>query len=164
MTVFEPGPTTQRVTLIEPPRGWSSLQLREIWAHRELLWVLTRRDLKVRYKQTVLGVAWAVIQPVFAMLIFSVIFGRFAKIPSDDLPYPLFVYAALLPWVFFANAVSNAGTSLIAATQLVNRVYMPRIIIPASAIGGSLIDFAVSCAVLLLMLWYYQVDLTFSLA
>ncbi|MDH3638004.1 MAG: ABC transporter permease [Gammaproteobacteria bacterium] len=154
---------TRRETLIEPHRGWSALHLREIWAHRELLLVLTLRDLKVRYKQTVLGVTWAIIQPLFTMLIFSIVFGRFAKIPSDGHPYPLFVYAALLPWVFFANAVSSAGMSLIGSAQLVNKVYLPRIIIPTSTIGSALVDFSVSFAVLLLMLWYFEINLSLSL-
>ncbi len=152
-----------RVTIIEPARGWSTLNIAELWAYRELLWVLTLRDLKVRYQQTVLGVAWAIIQPVVTMLIFSLVFGRFAKIPSDGHPYPLFVYAGLLPWLFFANAVSSAGMSLVASAQLVNKVYLPRVIIPTSSIGSGLVDFAISSSVLLAMLWYFGVGISASL-
>lgn len=150
-----PSETTHRETLIEPPRRWSGLQLRDMWCYRELLWVLVLRDLKVRYQQTVLGIAWAIIQPLVTMLIFSVIFGLFAKIPSDGYPYPLFVFAGLLPWIFFANAVSTASMSLIGSSQLVNKVYLPRLIIPASATGSSLVDFAVSFLLLMPLLWYY---------
>ena len=145
----------EHVTIIEPSRGWRTLDLKELWAYRELLWVLTARDIKVRYKQTVLGFAWAIIQPVMMMVVFSIFFGRLAGMPSDGFPYPIFVYAGLLPWTFFANAVSTSGNSLIGSTQLVSKVYFPRLIIPLASVGGGLVDFALSAAVLLLlMLWY----------
>ncbi|MGH8106389.1 MAG: ABC transporter permease, partial [Arenimonas sp.] len=145
----------QHTTVIEPPKGWRMLDWRELWAYRELLWVLTARDIKVRYKQTVLGAAWAILRPVLTMLIFSVVFGMMAKMPSDGLPYPVFVYAALLPWTFFAAAISTSGQSLVGSTHLVSKVYFPRLIIPLSSIGAGLVDFAISTVILLLMmLWY----------
>ncbi len=145
----------QHLTLIEPLQGWRMLDWRELWAYRELLWVLTARDIKVRYKQTVLGAAWAVLRPLLTMLIFSVVFGRLAKMPSDGVPYPVFVYAALLPWTFFAAAISTSGQSLVGSTHLVSKVYFPRLIIPLSSIGAGLVDLAISTVILLLlMLWY----------
>jgi len=145
----------EHINVIEPQRGWRALDLRELWAYRELLAVLTMRDVKVRYKQTVLGVAWAVIQPLFAMILFSLIFGRLAKIPSDGLPYPIFVYAGLLPWTFFANALTTSGNSLVGQQHLISKVYFPRLIIPLSSVGTGLIDFAISSVILLLLMVYY---------
>lgn len=145
----------EHVTVIEPTRGWRMLDLREIWAYRELLWVLTARDVKVRYKQTVLGVGWAVLRPLLTMLIFSVVFGRLAKMPSDGIPYPVFVFAALLPWTFFAGAVATSGGSLVGSASLVSKVYFPRLIIPLSSVGAGLIDLLIATVfLLLLMLWY----------
>jgi len=145
----------QHVTVIEPARGWRMLDWRELWAYRELLWVLTARDVKVRYKQTVLGAAWAIVRPLLTMLIFSVVFGRFAKMPSDGYPYPIFVYAALLPWTFFASAITVSGQSLVGSAPLVSKVYFPRLIIPLSSVGAGLIDLLISTGILLmLMLWY----------
>lgn len=143
------------LTVIQPSRGWRVHDFRELWAYRELLLVLTARDVKVRYKQTVLGFAWAIIQPVMLMVVFSIFFGRLAEMPSDGHPYPIFVYAALLPWTFFANAIGTSSNSLIGSTQLVSKVYFPRLIIPLASVGGGLVDFAISAGVLLLlMLWY----------
>jgi len=143
------------LTVIEPARGWRALNFKELWAYRELFLVLVQRDIKVRYKQTVLGVVWAVLQPVLTMLIFTVIFGGLAKIPSDGYPYAIFVFAALLPWTFFANAVSTSSMSLVASANMVSKVYFPRIIIPLASIGGGLIDLIISTFVLLsLMAWY----------
>lgn len=150
-------PSPAPLTLIRPRAGWRSLDLKELWAYRELLWVLTLRDIKVRYKQTVLGVAWAVIQPVVTMVVFSIFFGRLAKLPSDGIPYPIFVYAALLPWTFFANALSNSANSLLGSANLVSKVYFPRLIIPLSSVGAGLIDFAVSAVILLILMLYYGV-------
>jgi homopolymeric O-antigen transport system permease protein len=151
------------VTIIEPQRGWRLLDLKELWAYRELLYVLTMRDIKVRYKQTVLGFAWAVIQPVMMMVVFSIFFGGFAKMPSDGFPYPIFVYAALLPWTFFANAITNSANSLVGSANLVSKVYFPRLIIPLSSIGSGLVDFAIAAAVLLLLMVYYGVSWTLNL-
>ena len=143
------------LTVIEPAKGWRALNFRELWAYRELFLVLVQRDIKVRYKQTVLGVVWAVLQPVLTMLIFTVIFGGLAKIPSDGYPYAIFVFAALLPWTFFANAVSTSSISLVNSANMVSKVYFPRIIIPLASIGGGLIDLMISTVVLLsLMVWY----------
>jgi len=153
----------QHTTLIEPPKGWRMLDWRELWAYRELLWVLTARDIKVRYKQTVLGAAWAILRPVLTMLIFSVVFGVMAKMPSDGLPYPVFVYAALLPWTFFAAAISTSGQSLVGSTHLVSKVYFPRLIIPLSSIGAGLVDFAISTVILLLMMLWYGVGWSVNL-
>lgn len=151
------------LTVIEPERGWRGFDLRELWAYRELLWVLTRRDIKVRYKQTVLGILWAVIQPVMAMVVFSIFFGRLAKMPSDGLPYPIFVYAALLPWTFFANALGNAGNSLVGSAHLISKVYFPRLIIPLASVGAGLIDFAISTVILLALMVAYGVGWSINL-
>ena len=153
----------QHVTVIEPPKGWHMLNWRELWAYRELLWVLTARDIKVRYKQTVLGAAWAIVRPVLTMLIFSVVFGTLAKMPSDGFPYPVFVYAALLPWTFFATAISTSGQSLVGSTNLVSKVYFPRLIIPLSSIGAGLVDLAISTVILLLMMLWYGVGWSVNL-
>jgi lipopolysaccharide transport system permease protein len=148
------------ITVIEPPKGWHMFDLRELWAYRELLRALTVRDIKVRYKQTVLGIAWAIIQPVVTMIVFTIVFGKLAKLPTDGFPYPIFVYSALLPWMFFANAIGTAGGSLIGSSHLVSKVYFPRLIIPLSSIGSGLIDLAISTAILLLLMLYYGVSLT----
>jgi len=147
----------EHITVIEPQKGWRTLDLKELWAYRELLYVLAQRDIKVRYKQTVLGVAWAVIQPLTTMLLFSLVFGRLAKMPSDGFPYPIFVYAALLPWTFFANAISTSSNSLVGQQHLISKVYFPRLIIPLSSIGTGLIDFAISAVIMLLLMIYYGV-------
>lgn len=149
-----------RMTIIEPQSGWQHLDWRELWAYRELLFMLTMRDIKVRYKQTVLGFAWAIIQPVMMMVVFSIFFGGLAKMPSDGFPYPIFVYAALLPWSFFANAITNSANSLVGSANLVSKVYFPRLIIPLSSIGSGLVDFAVAAGVLLLLMVYYGVSWT----
>jgi lipopolysaccharide transport system permease protein len=150
----------EHLTLIEPPKGWRMLDWRELWAYRELLWVLTMRDIKVRYKQTVLGAGWAILRPVITMLIFSVVFGTLAKMPSDGLPYPVFVYAGLLPWTFFATAIGTSGQSLVGSSHLVSKVYFPRLIIPLSSVGAGLVDLLISTAILLLMMLWYGVGWT----
>jgi lipopolysaccharide transport system permease protein len=151
------------VTVIEPPQGRPMIDWRELWAYRELLRVLTMRDIKVRYKQTVLGSAWAVIRPVTAMLIFSLVFGRLAKIPSDGVPYPLFVYAALLPWTFFSGAISSSGQSLVGSAQLVSKVYFPRLIIPLSSVGAGVVDLLISTVILFLMMAWYGIGWNWNL-
>jgi lipopolysaccharide transport system permease protein len=156
-TIPNSGAEVLTVTVIEPPSGWRMLDLGELWAYRELLWALTVRDLKVRYKQTALGVVWAIIQPVTAMIIFSVIFGRLAGLPSDGYPYPVFVFAGLLPWMFFANAISAIGGSVVGSGALLSKIYFPRLIIPLTPIGSGLVDFAISTGVLLLLMVYYRV-------
>ncbi len=145
----------EHVIDIAPPSGWRMLDLRELWAYRELLWVLATRDVVVRYNQTVLGAAWAVIRPLLTMAIFTVIFGRLAKMPSAGLPYAVFVFAGLLPWMFFSGTVSGAGGSLVGSAHLVSKVYFPRLIIPIAALGVPLVDLLVSTVVLFgLMVWY----------
>jgi lipopolysaccharide transport system permease protein len=155
--------THEHVTVIAPPTGWKMLDWRELWAYRELLWVLMARDVRVRYKQTVLGAAWAVIRPLTAMAIFSVVFGRLASMPSDGYPYPLFVYAGLLPWTFFASAVSASGQSLVGSSQLVSKVYFPRLIIPLASLGSALVDLFVSTAVLLAMMAWWGIGWSWQL-
>jgi lipopolysaccharide transport system permease protein len=140
---------------IRPSKKWVALNLRDLWAYRDLLYFLTWRDIKVRYKQTALGAAWAIIQPLFTMLIFTLFFGKLAGIPSDGIPYPLFAFAALLPWTFFANAVTNSGNSLVGSANLITKVYFPRLIIPAAAVAAGLVDLAVAFTLLIgLMAWY----------
>jgi lipopolysaccharide transport system permease protein len=148
--------STIPITIIEPKKGWIPVDLREIWNYRELLYFLTKRDIKVRYKQTVLGGLWAIIQPVFTMVVFTLFFGRLAKMPSDGIPYPVFVYAGLLPWTYFANALSASGNSLVGSANLITKVYFPRLIIPASASLAGLIDFFIAMLVLGAMMIYYQ--------
>lgn len=153
----------EHLTVIEPPKGWRMLDWRELWAYRELLWVLTARDIKVRYKQTVLGAAWAIIRPFVTMVIFSVVFGQLAKMPSDGYPYPVFVYAGLLPWTFFAGAIGSSGQSLVGSAHLVSKVYFPRLIIPLSSVGAGLVDLLVSTGILLLMMLWYGVGWSVNL-
>jgi lipopolysaccharide transport system permease protein len=143
------------VTVIGPRRGWQAIDFGELWRYRELLYFLVWRDVKVRYKQTVLGAAWAILQPALTMVIFSVIFGKFARIPSNGLPYPIFVYAGLLAWTFFANAVSQSGMSLVSQSQLLTKIYFPRLLVPSASVGAGLVDLALSFSVyVVLMLWY----------
>ena len=153
----------EHLTVIEPPKGWHMLNWRELWAYRELLWVLTMRDIKVRYKQTVLGAGWAIIRPVMTMVIFSVVFGQLAKMPSDGLPYPIFVYAGLLPWTFFSASIGASGQSLVGSAHLVSKVYFPRLIIPLSSVGAGLVDLLISTVVLLLMMLWFGVGWSLNL-
>lgn len=143
------------IAYIRPSKGWASLNLRELWEHRELLYIFTWRDIKVRYKQTVLGAVWVVLQPFLTMVVFSVIFGQLAKVPSDGFPYPVFVYCALLPWQLFSQAMTGAGHSLANNQHLISKIYFPRLLLPMSAVLAGLVDFGVSFLVLLgLMLFY----------
>jgi lipopolysaccharide transport system permease protein len=145
------------VTVIEPSRGWVELKWRELWEYRELLYFLIWRDIKVRYKQTVLGAAWAIIQPFSTMVVFSIFFGRLAKIPSEGIPYPIFSYAALLPWTFFANGMNQASNSLVGSANLITKVYFPRLVVPLSSVLSGLLDFAIAFVVLLGMILFYGV-------
>ena len=143
------------IQVIAPSRGWAPIGWRELWDSRELLGFLVWRDVKVRYKQTVLGAAWAVLQPVMTMVVFTVLFGRWAKMPSDGQPYALFAFAALVPWTFFANAIAAASNSLAGNTHLISKVYFPRLLIALSALGAGLLDLAVALAVMFpLLAWY----------
>lgn len=145
------------VIQIKPSKGWVSLKLGELWAYRELLYFLVWRDIKVRYKQTVLGIAWAVIQPFFTMLIFSLFFGRLAKVPSDGIPYALFSFAALVPWTFFANGLIMASNSLVDSANLIKKVYFPRLAIPLATVLSGIVDFALAFVMLLGMMLYYGI-------
>jgi lipopolysaccharide transport system permease protein len=142
---------------IQPSKGWVSLKLRELWEYRELVYFLIWRDIKVRYKQTILGATWAIIQPFFTMVVFSLFFGRLAKVPSDGIPYPIFSYAALVPWTFFANGLSQSANSLVDSSRLITKVYFPRLAIPIAAVLSGLVDFVLAFAVLLGMMFYYGV-------
>lgn len=148
---------TYTVTIIEPSHGWAHLRLRELWNYRELLYFLTWRDIKVRYKQTILGASWAIIQPFFTMVVFSLFFGRLASIPSDGIPYPIFSYAALVPWTFFANGLSESANSLVGSQNLIKKVYFPRLVIPISTVGSGMIDFTLAFLVLLGMMLFYGI-------
>jgi lipopolysaccharide transport system permease protein len=143
------------ITRIEPSRGWIALKLSELWEYRELLYFLVWRDIKVRYKQSVLGGAWAIIQPLFTMVIFSIFFGKLAKMPSDGIPYPIFSYAALVPWSFFANGLSQASNSLVGSSNLIKKVYFPRMAIPIASVLGGIVDFVLAFAMLVGMIFYY---------
>jgi lipopolysaccharide transport system permease protein len=145
------------VTYIRPSRGWISLNLRELWEYRELAYFLIWRDIKVRYKQTVLGAAWAILQPLFTMVVFSVFFGRLAGIPSDGVPYPIFSFAALVPWQFFANGLNNSSNSLVGSSNLIKKVFFPRLIIPISAVLSGIVDFILAFIVLLFMMAFFSI-------
>jgi lipopolysaccharide transport system permease protein len=142
-------------TVIRPSRGWIAVDWAELIHSHELFYTLVLRDIKIRYKQTVLGVAWAVIQPVFTMIVFTVIFGGMVKVQTDGVPYPLFALAALVPWTFFTNAVSGAGLSLITQQHLLTKIYFPRLYVPAATVGGFLVDLAIGLALFALLLPYY---------
>lgn len=151
------------LVVIQPNKAWSAVELRDLWAFRELLYFLTWRDVKVRYKQTGLGIAWAILQPVLTMLIFTIFFGRLAGVPSDNIPYPIFAYAGLLPWTFFANAISNSGNSLVGSANLITKVYFPRIIIPGAAVAAGLVDFAIALVILIVLMVFYGIGLTWNI-
>ncbi|MCX7854162.1 MAG: ABC transporter permease, partial [Caldilineales bacterium] len=148
-------PPEPPTVIIQPTRGLASLQLRALWDYRELLYFLVWRDVKVRYKQTALGVAWIVLQPVVSMLIFSGLFGVLLRAPSGDVPYPIFLYAGLLPWNYFAGSLNRASTSLVNSAHLISKVYFPRLVVPLSGVLSGLVDFGVASTVfIVLMLWY----------
>ena len=143
--------------VIEPSRGWFSLHLNELWQYRELLYFLAWRDIKVRYKQTVLGAAWAIIQPFLTMVVFTLFFGKLAKVPSEGVPYPVFSYAGLLPWTFFAQAMNQSSDSLVGNAYLITKVYFPRLAVPLSATLAPFVDFCIAFMVLIGMMFYYQI-------
>ncbi|HEY2526310.1 MAG TPA: ABC transporter permease [Candidatus Binataceae bacterium] len=143
--------------VIEAGRGSLLDALGELWTHRELLYFLTWRDVKLRYKQTLLGALWAVLQPLLMMVVFALLFGRLAHVPSDGLPYPVFAFAGLVPWQFFQNAVGQAGSSVVGNAQLVTKVYFPRMVIPGAAVGAALVDFAIAAVVLFAMMAGYGI-------
>ena len=152
-----PSPPTFVIDASADRRG---VGLRELWGARELLYFLTWRDVKVRYKQTVLGAGWAILQPLLTMVVFTVFFGRLAKVPSDGLPYPIFSFAALLPWTYFAQSMAQSSNSLVASSNLLKKIYFPRLVIPLSSVLSGLVDFATAFLVLLAMMFYYRVGVT----
>lgn len=151
------------VIRIQPTHGWVSLRLGELWEYRELLYFLVWRDIKIRYKQTLLGAAWAIIQPFFTMVVFSLFFGKLAGMPSDDIPYPIFCYAALVPWTFFANGLTQSSNSLVGSANLLTKVYFPRLTIPIATVFSGIIDFLLAFGILLAMMVFYGVPITLKL-
>ena len=141
---------------IRPSRGWAALNLRDLWQYRELIYFLIWRDIKVRYKQTLLGAAWAILQPLLTAAIFSLVFGRLAKIPSDDIPYPLFSYTALVPWTFFATGMTQSANSLVNGAHLITKIYFPRLAMPIATVLAGLVDFSLAFVILVVMMLYYQ--------
>jgi lipopolysaccharide transport system permease protein len=152
LTIASDLPRTRRA----PSKGWARPKFRELWEYRELLFFFAWRDIKVRYKQTVMGASWAIIQPFFTMVIFSLFFGRLANVPSDGLPYPIFSYAALVPWTFFANGVTQSSNSLVSSAEMIKKIYFPRLALPIATILAGLVDFVLAFIVLLGMMLYYQ--------
>lgn len=144
------------LVVIQPTKRWSLLSFKDIWAYRELLFFLTWRDVKVRYKQTALGAAWAILQPLFMMIIFTIFFGRLAAVDSAGVPYPLFALAGLVPWTFFSNAITASGNSLVGSANLITKVYFPRLIVPAAAMLAGLVDFVLAFGLLCVLMVYYQ--------
>ena len=151
------------LVVIQPSNRWSILSFADIWAYRELLFFLTWRDVKVRYKQTALGAAWAILQPLFMMLIFTIFFGRLAGVASAGIPYPLFALAGLVPWTFFANAITASGNSLVGSANLITKVYFPRLIVPAAAMLAGLVDFLLAFLMLVILMFYYRVAITIQI-
>jgi len=147
----------KNVLRIEPSKGWVPLKMRDLWEYRELVYFLVWRNVKIRYKQTALGASWAIIQPFMTMLVFSLFFGRLAKVPSDNVPYPIFSFAGLVPWTFFANSLSLASNSLIGSAHLITKVYFPRLAIPIATVLSGVVDFAVAFLMLLVMMMYYGI-------
>ena len=162
-SIFKANSSSNQIMVYEPPVGrLKSINWRELWDYRELLYFLTWRDVKVRYKQAALGVAWAILQPLFTMIIFSVIFGSLVKVDSEGIPYPVFSFAALLPWQFFSGALSRAGGSLVMNNNLLTKIYFPRLVIPLSAVGAGLVDFGISFVVLLGLMLVYGITPTWA--
>ena len=153
----DPGEQTTR---IEPTRGWGALKLGDLWKYRELMFFFTWRDIKVRYKQTLLGAAWAVLQPLVSMVVFSLIFGGIAKLDSEGLPYTVFSYTALLPWQLFSKAMSDAGRSMVKHRSMITKIYFPRLVIPVSSVLSGVVDFLIAFVILIGMMFYYQITPT----
>jgi lipopolysaccharide transport system permease protein len=147
----------ERKTVIKPTSGWAALNLRDMWLYRELVFFMTWRDLKVRYKQTLLGVGWAILQPFLTMVVFSIFFGNLAKVPSDGVPYPIFSYTALIPWTLFSKALQDASRSLVANSHMITKIYFPRMILPISSVLAGVADFLIAFIVLLGMMFYYKI-------
>ncbi len=156
-------PLSAHEIILKPRKGLFMLNFRELFSYRDLLYFLAWRNVKVRYKQTAIGAAWAIVQPLMNMVVFSIFFGALAKVPSDGLPYPIFVYAGLLPWTFFSNVIRMAGNSVVEDEKLITKVYFPRLIIPTSVAGVELLDFCVAFCIYILMMLYYQIPLTMQI-
>lgn len=147
----------ESVVVVQPQKGWLRMDFGGLWKYRELLYFLVWRDIKVRYKQTAIGAAWAICQPLLTMMIFTVIFGRFAKIPSDNVPYPIFAFAGLLPWTYFSQSITRSGASVVSDANLIRKIYFPRLVIPTSAVVAPLVDFALSFVIFGVMMAWYRV-------
>lgn len=163
MTTAGPSSSCRPHLVLRASRGWVSINWRELWEYRELLYFLVWRDLKVRYKQTIVGASWAIIQPVCMMIVFSVVFGKLAKLPSQGLPYPVFNYSALLPWQFFAKALTEASTSLVMNERIIGKVYFPRILVPTAVTMAGLVDFLIAFVVLVVLMVYYGITPTWAI-
>jgi lipopolysaccharide transport system permease protein len=159
----DPGQARKPVITIEGGRRWPGLELRDLWAHRELFYLLAERDVKVRYKQTFLGATWAILQPLLTMVVFTLLFGKLARVPSEGAPYAIFSYAGLLPWNFFTAAVTNSSNSLVASTNLITKVYFPRLLVPTAAVGAALVDIAIASLMLFVIMPIYGVGFHASL-
>lgn len=151
-----PPNTAEEVIYLRPSHGWSALNLRDLWRYRELIYFLIWRDIKVRYKQTALGATWAIIQPFFTMIVFTIFFGRLAGVPSEGVPYPIFSYTALLPWGLFTKALSDAGRAMVSNRAMITKVYFPRLVIPIASVLSGLVDFSIAFIVLIGMIFYYN--------
>lgn len=155
-------PEALQKTRVQPSKGWIGINLAEVWQYRELLYFLVWRDVKVRYKQTVMGALWAIIQPFLTMVVFSLFFGKLAKMPSEGIPYPIFAYAALVPWTFFANALSQASNSLVVNANMIKKIYFPRLVMPVASVLAGVVDFFLAFIVLVGMILYYKYPLTIN--
>ena len=155
-------PMDTRITMIMPSKGWTALNLRDLWIYRELILFMTWRDLKVRYKQTLLGASWAVLQPFLTMVVFSIFFGNLAKVPSDGVPYPIFSYTALIPWTLFSKALQDASRSLVASSHMITKVYFPRMILPLASVLAGVVDFFIAFIVMIGMMIYYGIAPTIN--
>ena len=151
----------QKLT-IEPSKGWRHINIKELWQYRELLYFFTWRDIKVRYKQTAIGVVWALLQPFLTMVVFSVFFGRYAKMPSEGIPYPIFVYAGLLPWMLFSQSLTRSAQSVVGNSGLIKKIYFPRLITPLAAAMSAVVDFCISFFILFFMMLYFKIPFTFG--
>ena len=160
----DPKPTLRRTPIILEPTKQIPINIRELWEYRELLYFLIWRDLKVRYKQTILGAAWVLMQPLVMTLVFTIFLGHFARVPSAGIPYALLVFSGLIPWMFFSAAVISCGNSLVTNAQLITKVYFPRVIVPLATIGARLVDFAISLVILAGLMYYYRIPLTWKIA
>jgi lipopolysaccharide transport system permease protein len=149
--------------IIEPKKGWVSINFKEMYRYKDLLFFMVHRDVTVIYKQTVIGFAWAFINPLFSMIVFSIIFGNLAKVPSNGIPYPIFSYVALLPWTYFSQSLTNSTSSLISSSNMLSKVYFPRIFIPLTSVLSKLVDFFIAFIILILMMFYYKISPTWSI-